>query len=432
MLTATVCRQLPAKDKAYKKGDEGGLYLIVQPSGSKHWHMAYRIDGKEKKLSFGPYHDDPERGVTLAEARVKRDVAKKAISQGIDPNAAKKAAKLDRATKATFGQKADDFLAKQKAEGLGEKSITRTERMIRYLKADFGNLPYDDAARQEFRPELLAFLKRYEKTGKLETVHRLRSTAEQIFDYGDSHGTGINPARNLHKQLIKKKPKSRPALTDPVKVAQLFKAISSPFPGARFDDVVGLCLRFVGYTAARPGEAGFLEWPEVDFDSAVWTIPPHKVKMRNDPDRKDDPHLVPLSCQALAILKQVRELTGERQYAFSCSHDEPISDNTLNKRLRNLGYDTQREQCAHGFRSIFSTLLNLETDENDRQIWDNDAIELQLSHVNSDSTRAIYNRTGPMSLIKQRARMMQYWADRIEVMLGDGNIVVPPNRKVGA
>jgi hypothetical protein len=133
---------------------------MVRPSGSKHWHMSYRIDGKEKKLSFGPYHDDPERGVTLAEARVKRDIAKKAISQGIDPNAAKKAAKLDRATKVTFGQKADDFLAKQKAEGLGEKSITRTERMVRYLKADFGKLPYDDAARQEFRPELLAFLKK--------------------------------------------------------------------------------------------------------------------------------------------------------------------------------------------------------------------------------------------------------------------------------
>src|ERR1700691_2164817 len=120
-LTATVCRQLPAKEKTYKKGEEGGLYLIVQPSGSKHWHMAYRIDGKEKKLSFGPYHDDPERGVTLAEARVKRDAAHKAISEGIDPNAAKKAAKLETATKVTFGDKADDFLAKQKAEGLGTK-----------------------------------------------------------------------------------------------------------------------------------------------------------------------------------------------------------------------------------------------------------------------------------------------------------------------
>jgi hypothetical protein len=256
MLTATVCRQLPAKDKTYKKGDEGGLCLMVRPSGSKHWHMSYRIDGKERKLSFGRYHDDPERGVTLAEARVKRDVAKKAIGQGIDPSAVKKAAKLDQVAKMTFGEKADDFLAKQEAEGLGVKSIARTERMIRYLKADFGSRPYSEVARQEFRPELLAFLKRYEKAGKLETVHRLRSTAEQIFDYGDSHGAGINPARNLHKQLIKKKPKSRPALTDSVRLAKLFKTISSPFTGARFDDVVGLGLRFVGYTAARPGEAG--------------------------------------------------------------------------------------------------------------------------------------------------------------------------------
>jgi integrase len=417
MLTATVCRQLPAKDKPYKKGDQNGLYLLVQPSGSKHWHMSYRLDGKEKKLSFGPFHDDPQRGVTLAEARIKRDVAKKAISQGIDPNAVKKAAKLDRATRATFGDKADDFLAKQTAEGLGEKSITRTERMIRYLKADFGTRPYDEVARQEFRPELLAFLKKYEKAGKLETVHRLRSTAEQIFDYADAKGAGINPARNLNKQLIKKKPKSRPALVEPTKVAKLFKTISSPFPGARFDDVVGLGLRFVGYTAARPGEVAALEWPDINFTSAVWTIPPHKVKMRNDPQRKDDPHLVPLSQQAVAILRQVKELTGERQYAFSCGQDEAISENSLNKRLRLLRYDTKIEHCAHGFRSTFSTLMNLETDENDRQVWDNDAIELQLSHVNSDSTRAIYNRTGPMSLIKQRARMLQHWADRIDGMV---------------
>jgi integrase len=188
-------------------------------------------------------------------------------------------------------------------------------------------------------------------------------------------------------------------------------------------------LRFVGYTAARPGEAGALEWAEVDFDSALWTIPPHKVKMRNDPKRKDDPHYVPLSRQAIVILRQLKELTGERQYAYSCGRDEPIANNTLNRRLRNLGYDTTVDHCAHGFRSTFSTLLNLETDENDRQFWDKDAIELQLSHVYSDSTRAIYNRTGPMSLIKQRARMMQHWADRIDAMINGGKVVALPNKK---
>ena len=192
------------------------------------------------------------------------------------------------------------------AEGLGKKSITRTERMIRYLKADFGNRSYEDVSRQEFRPELLAFLRKYETTGKLETVHRLRSTAEQIFDYGDARGASINPARILNKQLIKKKPKSRPALVDPNKVAELFSTISSPFPGARFDDVVGLALLFVGYTAARPGEVAALEWPEINFSSGMWTIPPLKVKMRNDPQRKDDPHFVPLSLQAAAILRQVK------------------------------------------------------------------------------------------------------------------------------
>jgi integrase len=415
MLTDTACRNAKPKAKPYKLSDSGGLRLLVTTKGSKLWQLSYWFGGKQKGVSFGPY---PE--ISLVEARNQREAAKQVIRSGDDPGVVKQTAKRESAAvNVTFGDKADDFLAKQKAEGLGDKSITRTERMIRYLKAEFGTRPYDDVARQEFRPELLAFLKKYEKAGTLETVHRLRSTAEQIFDYGDSHGTGINPARNLHKQLIKKKIKSRPALVEPAKVTTLFKAISTPFARARFDDVVGLGVRFIGYTAARPGEAGFLEWPEIDFDSALWTIPPHKVKMRNDPDRKDDPHLVPLSRQALAILAQLRGLTGERQYVFSCSRDEPISDNTLNKRLRLLGYDTKTEHCAHGFRSTFSTLMNLETDENDRQVWDNDAVELQLSHVNSDSTRAIYNRTGPMSLLKQRARMLQHWADRIDAMRGD-------------
>ena len=419
MLTDTACRNAKPKAKPYKISDSGGLRLLVTPKGSKLWQLSYWFGDRQKGISFGPY---PE--ITLIEARDKREAAKQAIRAGVDPGVVKQAAKRETAkVNATFGDKADDFLAKQTAEGLGEKSITRTERMIRYLKAEFGDRPYDETARQEFRPELLAFLKKYEKAGVLETVHRMRSTAEQIFDYGDSHGTGINPARNLHKQLIRKTVKARAALVDPVKAARLFKTIASPFPGARFDDVVGLALRFVGYTAARPGEVGQMEWPEVDLEAQQWTIPPHKVKMRNDPKRKDDPHFVPLSGQAVAILRQVKALTGERRYVFSCNQDAPLSDNTLNKRLQLLGFDTTEEQTSHGFRSIFSTMLNLETDENDRQIWDNDAIELQLSHVNSDSTRAIYNRTGPMSLIKQRARMMQHWADRVDGMVDGGNVV---------
>jgi integrase len=411
MLTDTACRNLKPEAKPLKKSDGGGLYLLIQPGGSKHWYLSYRFGGRQKKLSFGPYPV-----VTLDAARKGRDAAKLAISQGNDPGVLKQVAKRERAmVQATFGEKADDYLAKQRAEGLGEDALVRSERMVRYLKAEFGGRPFGDVARQEFRPEFLGWLKKYEKTGKLETVGRLRSTAEQIIDYGDAAGTGINPARNLSKQLIKKTVTPRPALVDPVAAGELFKAIALPFPRARHGDVVGLAVRFLAYVATRPGEVLEVEWSEVDFDLARWTIPASKMKMDNE-------LIVPLAYQSLDILRQVRELTGDRNYIFSGSRDKPLSDNTLNKRLRDLGYDTSEEQTGHGFRSIFSTLLNAEVDADDRQIWDKDAVELQLAHLDHASTRAIYNRTGSLSLIGQRTRMMQHWADRVDRM-ARGNVI---------
>lgn len=411
MLTDTACRNLKPGAKPLKKSDGGGLYMLIQSSGSKHWYLAYRFGGRQKKLSFGPYPT-----VTLAAARDGRDAAKLALSQGNDPGVLKQVAKRERAlVKTTFGEKADDFLAKQRAQGLGEDALVRTERMIRYLKAEFGSRPFGDVARQDFRPEFLAWLKKYEKTGKLETVGRLRSTAEQIIDYGDEAGTGVNPARNLSKQLIRKTVKPRPALVDPVAAGKLFKSIAAPFERARFHDVVGLGVRFLAYVATRPGEVLEVEWSEIDHDRARWTIPAKKMKM-------DHELIVPLSRQSIDILQQVRKITGDRDYVFSGSRDQPLSDNTLNKRLRNLGYDTSEQQTGHGFRSIFSTLLNAEIDDDDKQIWDKDAIELQLAHLDQASTRAIYNRTGSLSLISQRTRMMQHWADRVDEM-GRGNAV---------
>jgi len=419
MLTDTACRNLKPPAHPLKKSDGGGLYILVQPNGSKHWYLAYRFGGRQKKLSFGPYPV-----VTLAAAREYRDAAKVALSQGSDPGLLKQIAKRERAmAKMTFGEQADDFYAKQKAEGLGQKTLVRTERMIRYLKAEFGNRPFDDVARQEFRLEFLGWLKKYEKTGKLETVGRLRSTAEQIFDYGDAAGTGINPARNLSKQLIKKTVVPRPALVDPGAAGKLFKTIAMPFPRARFGDVVGMAVRFLVYVATRPGEVLEVEWSEVDFDLARWTIPAKKMKM-------DHELIVPLARQSVSILRQIRELTGDRNYIFSGSRDKPLSDNTLNKRLRDLGYDTSEQQTGHGFRSIFSTLLNAEIDGNDRQIWDKDAVELQLAHLDHATTRAIYNRTGSLSLIGQRTKMMQHWADRVDTMGRDNVVPMKSKSKV--
>jgi hypothetical protein len=176
-------------------------------------------------------------------------------------------------------------------------------------------------------------------------------------------------------------------------------------------------VRFTALTAAHPGNIADAEWTEFN-DAGLWTVSADKMKM-------DHEHIVPLSRQALAILEQVALLAGEPKYVFSCSRDQPISDNTLNKRLRDLGYDTGKDHCAHG-----STLLNGECDRDGNKAWDGDVIELQLAHLDSSSVRAIYNRTGPMSLMGARTKLMQHWADRVDTMVGENVVPIGKHRIV--
>jgi integrase len=409
MLTDTACRNLKPQAKPYKKSDGGGLYLFVKPSGSKHWHMGYRFGGTQKKLSFGPY---PE--VTLSEAREKRDAAKKLIAHGTDPAVAKQEAKRAQAAARNFSEWADEWVERERAAkpSFDEKTIAGKTRCVGYLKAEFGGRRIPEIK----RPDVILYLKDFEKSGKLETRDRVRSAGEQICIYADIEGNDYNPFRNLKQQLIENDSEPRPAITKPVvEVAKLFENIAAPFERGRFGDLVGHALRFISLTVVRPGEIADAEWSEFDFGMARWTIPVEKMKMKCE-------HVVPLSQQALAILGRVKELTSDRRYVFSCGKDKPISNNTLNKRLRDLGYDTKKQHCAHGFRTTFSTLINAELDSEDNKSWDSDVVELQLAHLDESSVKAIYNRTGPLSLIGARAKLLQHWADRIDRMVG-GNVV---------
>jgi integrase len=416
MLTDKGCKNAPHKPKAYKLADAGSLYLFVTPT-AKLWRMAYRFGGKEKVLSFGAYGDPRNGGVSIAAARAERDNAKSLISQGIDPNQKKVEAKREQAAAKTFGEWADAWLAKER-QLWDEKTMAGKGRYARYLKAEFGTMLMPAIK----RPDVLLYLKKLEQVGTLETRDRVRSTGEQICTYADVDGSDHNPFRNLGKQLMANVSEPRPALTASSDVATLFQTIAAEYPGARFGDVVGHAVRFIALTVVRPGEVAAAEWTEVDLDNARWTIPAEKMKMKHE-------HVVPLSRQALALLRQVQALTGHRRYAFSCSQDKPISDNTLNKRLRDLGYDTGEQHCAHGFRTTFSTLSNGECDRDGNKMWDGDLIELQLAHLDETSVKAIYNRTGPLSLIGARAKLLQHWADRIDTMRDGGN-VVPINRPV--
>jgi integrase len=409
MFSDVGCRNLKPQAKQFKKSDAGGLYLLVKPSGSKHWHMGYRFRGRQKKLSFGPYPI-----VTLVAARGKRDAAKRLLADGIDPGVAKLEAKREQAAARTFGTWADEWLEKERTQ-VDERTMAGKERYVGYLKSEFGHRLMPAIK----RGDVLLYLREFEKTGKLETRDRVRGAGEQICIYADVKGDGYNPFSNLRKQLTANVSMPRPALTDPVAVATLFRTIAAPFERARFDDLVGYAVRFTALTVVRPGEIANAEWTE--FDGARWTIPAEKMKMKHE-------HVVPLSLQALALLKQVKALTGGRRFVFSCSRDKPISDNTLNRRLRDLGYDTTKQHCAHGFRTTFSTLSNGETDRQENKMWDGDVIELQLAHLDESSVKAIYNRTGPLSLISARTKLLQHWADRIETMI-DGSNVMPMKSK---
>jgi len=277
------------------------------------------------------------------------------------------------------------------------------------------------------RGDVLRYLRSYEEAGELETRDRVRAAGGHICIYADVNGTD-NPFRKFAKeQLIPNKSTPRPGLIRDDEVETLMQDIAAPFERARFDNMVGHALRFISLTVVRPGEIASAEWSDFDLAKARWIVPAEKMKM-------DKEHIVPLSRQALAILAEVRRRTGNGHFVFSCSRDNPISDNTLCKRLRDLGYDTSTEHCAHGFRTTFSTLCNGECDREENKMWDGDVIELQLAHLDESSVKAIYNRTGPLSLIGPRTKLMQHWADRIDTMVGNNVVSIqtaPVRRKRG-
>lgn len=400
-------------NKPYKLSDSEGLYLLVSPT-AKLWRLAYRFNKLQKSLSFGAYP-----AISLKDAREKRDAAKALLAKGIDPGVTKQEEKRTHEAVKTFGDWADAWLTKERTLW-GNRTITSKERFIGYLKQEFGKRRLPDIK----RADVLLFLKTFEATGTLETRDRVRSVGEEVFLYGDVEGNDYNPFRNLKKQLIAKESEPRPALIATDIVIDLFQNIAAPYQGSRYGDLVGYALRFISLTAVRPGEVANAEWSEIDFKTARWTIPAAKMKMRHE-------HVVPLSRQVLAILTAVREMTGARRYVFSCSQDKPISGDTLNGRLRRLGYDTAVQHCAHGFRTTFSTLCNGEVDRDENKLWDGDVIELQLAHLDESSVKAVYNRTGALSLIGARAKLLQHWADRIDTMVGNNVVKFTPELAAG-
>ncbi|MFD1330357.1 tyrosine-type recombinase/integrase [Mycoplana ramosa] len=401
-LNDTQIRNLKPQAKPTKHSDSGGLFLFVSPQGSKLWRLAYRFDGKQKLLSFGPYPT-----VSLADARQKRDAAKKLLAANVDPSAQAKIEKLQRqtATANTFNDLADEFLAKIKKEGRAEATLTKVRWLLDLVRPALGKRPIAEIT----SAEILAPLRKIEAAGNYESARRARSTIGQVFRYAIATARAENdPTGGLKGALINPVVAHRAALTERKAFGGLIRAVWE-YEGAP-ETLHGLML--MAYLYPRPGELRQAEWPEIDLQNAVWTIPAARAKMRRE-------HKKPLPPQAVAILRTQHGLTGDGKFVFPSikSRLRPISENTLNGALRRLGF-TKSEMTSHGFRASASSILN------ESGKWSAGAIEAELAHIGADKVRRAYHRAVYWD---ERVEMAAWWADEIDATRDDapGVVIMP-------
>lgn len=386
-LTDVAIRKAPPTDKTQRLFDGGGLYLEITPGGSKLWRQKYRYAGKEKRLAHGTY---PE--VSLAIARERREAARKLLANGIDPGQhkqAEKAAGMERAGN-SFEVIAREWLARR------DWVPAYLSKVTAWLENDvfpyIGGRPVAEIT----APEFLRVGRRIEERGAIESAHRVMQNCGQVMRYAIATGRADrNPVADLKGALSPAPENHHAAIIEPAEVGALLRAIDA-YKGSH---ATRCALQLAPLVFVRPGELRQAEWAEIDLDAAEWNIPAHKMKMRQ-------PHLVPLSTQAIAILKELQPLTGHFQYVFpgGRSPKRPMSDNALTGALRRMGYE-QGTMTAHGFRAIARTLLDEELN------FRPDYIEHQLAHAVKDPNGRAYNRT---SHLAERRKMMQAWADYLD------------------
>lgn len=397
-LSDTGIRSAKAKPKQYKLYDEGGLFLIVKPSGGKLWRFKYRHMGKEQQLSLGTFPD-----VGLKEARKRRDEARAQMARGLNPAFEKKreAAALSVSAANTFKAVADELIAKREQEGLKEITTGKARWLLSQLEPAIGQRPISDIEPYE----LLAILKKVELSGRHETAKRLLAFSGRVFRFAVATTRARrNIAADLQGALVSPKVKHHAAIIDPRGVGALLRAIDG-FDG---QPTTLWALQLAPHVFVRPGELRRAEWSEIDLDAAVWRIPGARMKMNRE-------HVVPLSTQAVAILKTAGELTGDGRFVFPSvrTSRRPMSENTLNAALRRMGY-TSDDMTSHGFRSTASTLLN------ESGKWSVDAIERALAHGDADSVRAAYHRGAHWD---ERVRMAQWWSDHLDMLREGGRVI---------
>lgn len=397
-LSDTAIRNAKPLGKPQKLADGGGLYLLLNPNGSRWWRLKYRTGGKEKLLSLGVY---PDTG--LRDAREKRDAARKLLAAGIDPGAQRKAEKAAGEERAanSFEVVAREWHAKQSATWVELHASRIMLRLENDVFPWLGNRPIADITAKE----LLATVNRIVDRGAVESAHRVLQNCGQVMRYAIATGRAErNPAADLRGALPPVKQTHLAAIVEPTAIGGLLRAMDV-YNGSL---VTKCALRLAPLVFVRPGELRQAEWKEFDLDGAQWNIPAEKMKMR-------EPHLVPLAPQAVEILRELQALTGRGRFVFPSarSPQRPMSNNAVLSALRRMGFATD-EMSGHGFRAMARTVLD------EVLHFRPDYIEHQLAHAVKDPNGRAYNRTAHLA---ERRKMMVAWANYLDTLKVSGNVV---------
>ncbi len=402
-LTDASIRSAKPKDKTFRLFDSRGLYLEINPAGGKWWRWKYRVGGKEKRLSLGVYPD-----VSLKLAREKRDAARRQLAKGIDPGHARKAEKLAQAGAESFETIAREWHAKFSPGWVASHG----DRILRRLEKDLFPWLGKRSMLEIKAPELLVVLRRIENRGALETAHRAMQNCGQVFRYAVATGRAErDPTGDLRGALPSPKKKHHVSIIEPKRIAELLRAIDS-YQGYF---VTKCALRLAPLVFVRPGELRQAQWSEIDLEKAEWRIPAERMKMREQ-------HIVPLSRQAIEILRELEPLTKREipgrpntpYFVFPSAHslNRPMGENAILGALRRMDY-TKEEMTGHGFRSMASTLLH-------EQGWNHQVIERQLAHAERNSVSAAYNFA---EHLPERRKMMQAWADYLDGLKAGAEVI---------
>ncbi|WP_312633380.1 phage integrase central domain-containing protein [Pseudescherichia sp.] len=399
-LTDIKVRSAKPQEKEYTLVDGDGMFLLIHPNGSKYWRFRFRFGGKQHLMAFGVY---PE--TSLADARQKREEARKLVAAGIDPREHKRAVKEEQAKEAvTFESVAREWHATNK-----KWSEDHSRRVLKSLEDNlFPAIGKRNIEELKTR-DLLAPIKIVEATGRFEVASRLQQRTTAIMRYAVQSGLiDYNPAQEMAGAVASSNRVHRPALE-----LKRLPELLHRNDGYTGRPLTRLAVELTLLIFIRSSELRFARWSEIDFETAMWTIPAEReaiegVKHSQRGSKMRTPHLVPLSRQALDILKQVHKISGSRDFVFVGDHNprKPMSENTVNKALRVMGYDTKVEVCGHGFRTMACSSLI------ESGLWSRDAVERQMSHMERSSVRAAYIHKAEH--LDERRLMLQWWADYLD------------------